>query len=128
MTRSRLSQFGARLGLLAMLLLFVAPLFSQGLSSAAPAQQSGLPGWLNELSCRSQSAGQPQAPEHHTPWAKCGYCTLLLGSPALPSVSTVVSALPATVDVTLLARASSIALQARVFPTARPRAPPLFLS
>ena len=61
-----------------MWLLLAAPLFSQGL---AQTQAGAVPAWLNELACGDaapmQHGGQPL-------WAKCGYCTLLLASPALP--------------------------------------------
>ncbi len=74
-------QHRARLALLAMFLLLAAPLFSQGL---AQAQADGLPSWLNELACGDaapmQHGGQPL-------WAKCGYCTLLLASPAVPGTA-----------------------------------------
>lgn len=75
---TRRLQHRARLALLAMFLLLAAPLFSQGL---AQTQTEGLPSWLNELACGDaapmQHGGQPL-------WAKCGYCTLLLASPAVP--------------------------------------------
>ena len=61
-----------------MFLLLAAPLLSQGL---ARVQTDGLPSWLDELACGDV------APAHHGSqplWAKCGYCTLLLSSPAVP--------------------------------------------
>lgn len=59
-----------------MLLLLVAPLFSQGLASATQA-----PAWLSEMACGE--GGHDQLPHDAPPWAQCGYCTLLLSSPAL---------------------------------------------
>ncbi|MFG0382767.1 DUF2946 family protein [Pseudomonas sp. zbq_18] len=78
MPSTRHLQSTARLALLAMFLLLAAPLLSQGL---ARAQTDGLPSWLDELACGDA------APAHHGSqplWAKCGYCTLLLSSPAVP--------------------------------------------
>lgn len=69
-------QSTARLALLAMFLLLAAPLFSQALAAAAPA-----PAWLSEMAC---GAGDHHPSSHEAPsWAQCGYCTLLLSSPAL---------------------------------------------
>lgn len=113
-----------------MWLLLVMPLLSQGLVANGQVDQAGLPTWLNELSCSSEHAAQsPQAPlQHDLPWAKCGYCTLLLGSPALSPASTTATALLPVAAAPLLALASRAAQSSAPFPTAHPRAPPLSLS
>ncbi|HSC82664.1 MAG TPA: DUF2946 domain-containing protein [Pseudomonas sp.] len=128
MTYSRSSQFGARLGLLAMLLLFVAPLLSQGLMLPARFDQADVPAWLSELDCHSGSNEQPQAPAHEMPWAKCGYCTLLQGSPALSATFVASAALLPFAGAPLLALAERLVPGATPFPAAHPRAPPLSLS
>ena len=69
------------MALLAMFLLLAAPLFSQGL---AQTQADGLPSWLNELACGDAA---PTHPGSQALWAKCGYCTLLLASPAVPGLA-----------------------------------------
>jgi hypothetical protein len=69
-------QSTARLALLTMFLLLAAPLFSQGLASAA-----STPAWLSEMACGE--GGHDQLPHDQPLWAQCGYCTLLLSSPAL---------------------------------------------
>jgi len=59
-----------------MLLLSLGPLLSQLWLPAQPA-------WLSELACAEGDAGHVPQPGHEALWAKCGYCTLLLNSPAL---------------------------------------------
>ena len=58
-----------------MWLLLAAPLFSQALATTQT------PGWLNELACGD--SGHAQNGHDQPDWAQCGYCTLLLSSPAL---------------------------------------------
>ncbi len=113
-----------------MWLLFVMPLLSQGLAANTQLDQTGLPTWLNELSCSSEHAAQsPQAPlQHDLPWAKCGYCTLLLGSPALSPAAATASALPPFAGAPLRVLAGSAEQAVAAFPAAHPRAPPLSLS
>src|SRR3990167_2154566 len=68
------------LALLAMLLLSVGPLLSQLTASAKPA-------WLTELACGEHAGSHDNPLDHDALWAKCGYCTLLLNSPATGCVS-----------------------------------------
>ncbi|MEO4049159.1 DUF2946 family protein [Pseudomonas sp. CAU 1711] len=77
MPSTRHLQSTARLALLAMFLLLAAPLFSQGLASAGQT-----PAWLSEMACGE--GGHDPSSHDVPPWAQCGYCTLLLSSPALP--------------------------------------------
>ncbi|WP_437881224.1 DUF2946 domain-containing protein [Pseudomonas sp. LRF_L74] len=80
--RARYRLLGARLGLLAFALIILAPLFSQ--LRADTSNWS----WLGELACHDDT-GQPR---HTTPnslhasvFDACGYCSLLINSPALSS-------------------------------------------
>mgnify|MGYP006379407691 FL=1 len=76
LSHSQLVRYCHRFGLLAMLLLLLGPLLGQGLSHAAE------PSWYAELACGSQHQSSSSI-EHGQDWAECGYCTLLLGSPAV---------------------------------------------
>jgi hypothetical protein len=109
-------QSTARLALLAMFLLLAAPLFSQGLASAA-----STPAWLNEMAC---GEGHDQLPDDAPLWAQCGYCTLLLSSPAL--TGTLQSLDGKTMfAATIAAQALPATLVEPVIPhDAPPRAPP----
>jgi hypothetical protein len=113
-----------------MWLLLVAPLLSQALMANAQIEQPGLPAWLNELTCSStHNAQSPNAPlQHDLPGAKCGYCTLLLSSPALSSTAVVGLNLPPLSGAPLPASAISAPQLTAPFPAAHPRAPPLTLS
>lgn len=113
-----------------MWLLLVMPLLSQGLVANGQIDQTGLPTWLNELSCSSEHAAQsPQAPlQHDLPWAKCGYCTLLLGSPALSPAAVASTILQPFAASPVSPPASRAAQSNTPFPAAHPRAPPLSLS
>ncbi|MEX6504103.1 DUF2946 domain-containing protein [Pseudomonas zhanjiangensis] len=110
---------GAWLALCAMLLLTCAPLLSQALLADAPA-------WLEALDCADGSGGHsPAAQGQQTPWAKCGYCTLLLSSPALTALA------PQLADAYRFSGSQpAIGAACRraaspVFPGSRSRAPPL---
>jgi hypothetical protein len=100
-----------------MFLLLAAPLFSQGLASAASA-----PAWLSEMACGE--GGHDQLPHDQPLWAQCGYCTLLLSSPAL--TGTLLGLDGAAILVAIVpATAQPIALGEPVIPhDAPPRAPP----
>lgn len=117
MTSTRRLRSTARLALLAMFLLLAAPLFSQGLASAAPT-----PAWLSEMACGE--GGHDQLPHDQPLWAQCGYCTLLLSSPAL--TGTLLGLDGAAMFVaTIPAMALSTVLGEPVIPhDAPPRAPP----
>jgi hypothetical protein len=107
-------QRSARLALLAMFLLLAAPLFSQGLASAA-----ATPAWLSELACGD---GDHDLLPHDQPL--CGYCTLLLTSPALTGALLGLDG-AAIFAATVPAQALPIALGEPVIPhDAPPRAPP----
>lgn len=117
MPSTRHLQSTARLALLAMFLLLAAPLFSQGLASAA-----STPAWLSEMACGE--GGHDQLPHDQPLWAQCGYCTLLLSSPAL--TGTLLGLDGAAILVAIVpATAQPIALGEPIIPhDAPPRAPP----
>ncbi|MDP2244346.1 DUF2946 family protein [Pseudomonas sp.] len=113
---------GAALGLLALALIVLAPLFSQ--LRAAPQEWS----WLAELACHD---GVAQAPEQRTmlPQASmldaCGYCSLLIHSPALGGhVFALAVHAPHAALSPVQWRGPRLALR---FPAAQSRAPPAAL-
>lgn len=115
-------RIGAWLALLAMLLLCVGPLLSQGLRAASPAA----PPACDEHGAGSASHGSEAAHRHEAPWASCGYCTLLFSSPALVApVLQLVSSGQVAVLPMLLGQAQRVPEPA-VFPGARSQAPPVF--
>lgn len=101
-----------------MLLLLVGPLLGQGLN-----RDGSGPNWRNELACGSEHEKPPHV-GHELDWAKCGYCTLLLSSPAVPGsapqAQPCLAPSPLSVLPTLLA-----ANRETVFPGALTRAPPI---
>ncbi len=113
-----------------MLMIFIGPLISQAMP-----MDHRMPMSMNQnMDMRTAApdchdAGHP--PEHcgnsgklHALWEKCGYCSLLFHSPALPQALSLVAAdtPSATTDLSLQPQQGH-ALQA-VFPGARTRAPP----
>jgi hypothetical protein len=102
-----------------MCLLLLGPLLGQGLvlGQSANAWQ-----WLDELAC-SDDAASPLSPAHANEWAKCGYCTLLLSSPALSTSASLLP--PRFVAPPVVSPFAAPALPpAGVFPGAQSRAPP----
>ncbi|WP_339079984.1 DUF2946 domain-containing protein [Pseudomonas sp. TMP9] len=109
----------ACLALLAMLLLSVGPLWSQ---LSQPVDMA----WLNELACGEHRDAQTSALSDEALWAKCGYCTLLLNSPATGCSSrTLALAATAAVDRHTAPVRSGVARSA-IFPGSRSRAPPVY--
>lgn len=104
------------LGLVAMFLLLVGPLLGQGLAApAAPVVQAA------DAHCASDAHGEPLP--HDMQWAKCGYCTLLLQSPALTSAQLFLAAPLPAVEAALCPR-TLVVQGSPVFPGALTRAPP----
>lgn len=118
--RSRPARYRAAcLALLAMLLLSVGPLWSQ---LSQPADMA----WLNELACDEHSDAPTSALSDEALWAKCGYCTLLLNSPATGCASpTLALAATAAADRHTAPVRSGVARSA-IFPGSRSRAPPVY--
>ena len=83
LSHAQLVRYCSRLGLLAMLLLLVGPLLGQGLS------------WRDEQACNDEHT-KSSSVSHEMDWAKCGYCDLLLSSPAVPSSVPQAAALSST--------------------------------
>ena len=107
------------LALLAMLLLSVGPLLSQLTAPAAPA-------WLTELACGEHAGSHNDPLDHDALWAKCGYCTLLLNSPATGCASpTLALTAVAPADRHSAPVRSGVARSA-IFPGSRSRAPPAY--
>ncbi|WAJ38453.1 DUF2946 family protein [Pseudomonas sp. GOM7] len=112
---------GARLGLLALVLIALAPLASQ--LRAEPRDWS----WLAELACHDGPV-QTHAPALAVPKAfvldACAYCSLLIHSPALGSLDWALFALAVQQATPPTLRWQ--APPAPRLPTAQSRAPPLF--
>lgn len=101
-----------------MLLLLVGPLLGQGLN-----QGDSEADWRSELAC----GGEHEAPSHvahELDWAKCGYCTLLLSSPAVPGSAPQAQPCLAAPPLSVLP-APLLASRGSVFPGALTRAPPI---
>jgi hypothetical protein len=107
------------LALLAMLLLSLGPLGSQ---LSQPAERT----WLTELACEDHDGSHDGALDHEALWAKCGYCTLLLSSPATTCAApTLALAATAPKDRPIAPVRSAVARSA-IFPGSRSRAPPVY--
>lgn len=119
MPSTRHQQNTARLALLAMWLLLAAPLFSQALASMAPT-----PAWLSEMTCGEGEQHDPAA-QDHAPWAQCGYCTLLLSSPALAGAPPGLAGTAGFVDLAPITQIPVALGESIVRHDAPPRAPPL---
>ena len=101
------------LALLAMLLLTLGPLGSQLSQPSEPA-------------CAEHADKHESPPGHEALWAKCGYCTLLLNSPATTcACPTLALATTAPAD-RHIAPVRSGAARSAIFPGSRSRAPPVY--
>lgn len=107
------------LALLAMLLLSVGPLLSQ---LTAPAE----PAWLTELACGEHAGSHNNPLDHDALWAKCGYCTLLLNSPATGCASPTLALAAAIPADRHAAPVRSGVVRSAIFPGSRSRAPPAY--
>ena len=107
------------LALVAMLLLSLGPLGSQLSQPAEPA-------WLTELACGEHAGSHDNPLDHDALWAKCGYCTLLLNSPATGCASpTLALTAVAPADRHSVPVRSGVARSA-IFPGSRSCAPPAY--
>ena len=107
------------LALLAMLLLSVGPLLSQLTAPAAPA-------WLTELACGEHVGSHDNPLDHDALWAKCGYCTLLLNSPATGCASPTLALTAVAPADRHSAPVRSGVVRSAIFPGSRSRAPPAY--
>lgn len=111
------------LGVFAILMMFVGPLLSQTLP-ASPTLNAAMPMPAGMLMADGESHGEHDAGLHPL-WEKCGYCSLFLHTPALPTAPLFVAAGcpldgPGACQPTAVGHAAIA-----VFPSARPRAPPV---
>ena len=119
-SRSHSGQYRAAcLALFAMLLLSVGPLWSQLSPPAEPA-------WLTELACGEHSGSDERSLSHDAAWAKCGYCTLLLHSPATGCASPSLALAATTAVDRHNAPVRSGVAGSAIFPGSRSRAPPVY--
>ena len=107
------------LALLAMLLLSVGPLLSQLTAPVAPA-------WLTALACGEHAGSHNDPLDHDALWAKCGYCTLLLNSPATSCASPLLTLASTTVADRHAVPVRSGVVRSAIFPGSRSRAPPVY--
>lgn len=120
---ARRRNLAARLGLLAFVLIVLAPVASQ--LRAEPADWR----WLNELACHDGAGSVPATVDAHRPVLQvdaCGYCSLFSHCPVLadgawPLLGRLPLAQPATVKWPAPPRASAH------FPDALSRAPPMLI-
>ena len=117
---ARRRTLAARLGLLAFVLIVLAPLASQ--LRAVPADRV----WLNELACHDGAGSLPAPPGRTEPVLQvdaCGYCSLLSHCPALADSPWLPSRHPASPP--CAAALSMPPPTTGYFPTVRSRAPPM---
>jgi hypothetical protein len=107
------------LALLAMLLLSVGPLLSQLSQPAEPA-------WLTVLACGEHADSAETPLDHDALWAKCGYCTLLLNSPATGCASPTLALTAVAPADRYSAPVRSGVARSAIFPGSRSRAPPAY--
>lgn len=117
----RTNRLIAWLGLLALWLIFAGPLVSQGLAL--------LPAHQFVPDCAMAGGGMSVHEGHssghqHAPWAKCGYCELLIHLPLLPQTSYVALSFALAHALLLICLPRGGHAQPPVFCGARPRAPP----
>ena len=127
-----------------MLMIFLGPLVSQSMpmeqhagmamsaatATATATNQSTASG--EHAHHRSDHAEPAQVADpgmaDHALWAKCGYCTLLFGCPALPHVLSLVAPAPPRPADFFVAIAQQGHARQTIFPNARSRAPPRLLT
>ncbi|WP_024696658.1 DUF2946 domain-containing protein [Pseudomonas avellanae] len=125
----------AWLSLFAMLMIFIGPLVSQSMPMDQHAGMSmSMPATMDmSADSHAHHGGEHAMPadtgmSDHALWAKCGYCTLLFSCPALPQVVALVSATPPRPgDFFALPPLHGHARKS-IFPNARSRAPPTFIT
>ncbi|HEX8543469.1 MAG TPA: DUF2946 domain-containing protein [Pseudomonas sp.] len=129
---------GAWLSLFAMLMIFIGPLVSQ----AVPMDQHAGMNMSMDMPMSAASMDMPaehgahhqadptaeQASVDHVLWAKCGYCTLLFSCPAITSALAVTALAPPNPADFYHASIQTGHAHRSIFPNARSRAPPLFVT
>ncbi|WNW13165.1 DUF2946 domain-containing protein [Pseudomonas sp. DTU_2021_1001937_2_SI_NGA_ILE_001] len=126
---------GTWLALFAMMMIFIGPLISQSMpmehhtgmrlpaAHHASASMAHAPGGHHSLQAEPATAAHA-APMDHALWAKCGYCTLLFGCPALPQMLTLLAATPPKPSEFYAALTREGHARRTVFLHAQSRAPP----
>ncbi|MBX8516721.1 DUF2946 domain-containing protein [Pseudomonas cichorii] len=121
---------GTWLSLFAMLMIFIGPLVSQSMPMEHHAGMSMSTPTSMDMESHHAHPGSEQAKpantgmDDHALWAKCGYCTLLFGCPALPRVLTLVAATPPKPSDFFAALTRQGHARQSAFLHARSRAPP----
>lgn len=111
------------LGVFAIMMMFVGPLLSQTLP-ASLTMNAAMPMPAGMLMADGESHGEHDAGLHPL-WEKCGYCSLFLHTPALlPAPLFVAAGCPLDGPDACSRTAVGHAALA-IFPSARPRAPPV---
>lgn len=129
---------GTWLSLFAMLMIFIGPLISQSMPmehhagmpmpAAQPvgmAMDADHSHHDNAHAGHATVAAADSTDMDHALWAKCGYCTLLFGCPALPQVLTLVAVTPPRPSDFYAALTRDGHARHTVFLNALSRAPPL---
>ena len=123
----------AWLSLFAMLMIFIGPLISQAMPTD---QHAGMSMSMSmPMHADMEMSATPGADHHgaasngeHALWAKCGYCTLLFGCPALPKALAFFAPSPPRQSDLFSATPQQGHAQRSVFANARSRAPPTSIS
>jgi hypothetical protein len=110
-------------GVFAMLMMFIGPLLSQTLPASAT-MNATMPMPAGMLMMDGEGHGEHDAGLHPL-WEKCGYCSLFLHTPALPPAAVFVAADRPISGPGHCQRTAAGHAAIAVFPSARPRAPPV---
>jgi len=128
MRRSHVRKFGSFIGMLAILMMTLAPAISQTLASRARTNSIFNAHCSAITESQTLIAANHQQPHHSMAghWDACGYCSFAAHSPAgAPSISTLQMHRAATA-LAINATAQSTAPYSPLF-AAQPRAPPFFI-
>jgi len=114
-----------------MLMIFIGPLISQAMPMdrhAGMAMSMPMPADMDMSAMQGTAHHAPDNNAEHALWAKCGYCTLLFGCPALPkTLAFFAPSPPRQADLFRVTPQQGHARRS-VFAHARSRAPPTFLN
>jgi len=125
MYRVRFPRFGSLLGLLAILMVTLAPTVSQVLASHNRLGNALATYCTAEAQAAAPAQGGQPAHSAKAHWQACPYCSLIAHLSALPS-SPVAVALPPAARLPAMAVASAEVRGAVIHTAAQPRAPPVF--
>jgi hypothetical protein len=114
-----------------MLMIFIGPLISQAMpmdQHAGMAMSMPMPAGMEMTASQSAEHHTTDGNAEHALWAKCGYCTLLFGCPALPKAVAFFAPSPPRQSDLFSATPQQGHAQRSVFANARSRAPPTSLT